>query len=52
MPKILERAVREIMKKGHNKSQAYAFATSALQKSGQLQKGSQKLTKKGKRKRV
>ena len=38
MPKILEQAVKKIMAKGKSKSQAYAIATSALQKSGKLKK--------------
>lgn len=37
------------MAKGKSKKAAYAIATSALQKSGNLKKGSNKPTKKGKR---
>ena len=47
MPKILEDAVRQIKKKGHSTSSAFAIATSALQKSGSLKKGHNVATKKG-----
>jgi len=47
MPKILERAVKQIQAQGHSKSSAYAIATAALQKSGSLKKGTQELTNKG-----
>jgi hypothetical protein len=49
MPAILERLVSQLMAKGKSKSSAYAIATSALQKSGNLKKGSQKATSKGAR---
>ena len=49
MPKILEKAVKEIEKTGKSKSRAYAIATSSLQKSGSLKKGTNKATAKGKR---
>ncbi len=49
MPAILERLVNQLKAKGKSKSSAYAIATSALQKSGKLKKGTQKLTTKGKR---
>ena len=47
MPKIFEDAVRQIKKKGHSTSSAFAIATSALQKSGSLKKGHNTPTKKG-----
>jgi len=47
MPKILERLVSQLQAKGKSKSSAYAIATSVLQKSGNLKKGSQKPTAKG-----
>ncbi|HEX6829053.1 MAG TPA: hypothetical protein VF104_08745 [Burkholderiales bacterium] len=47
MPKILERAVSQIQAKGADKSKAFAIATSSLQKSGVLKKGTQELTPKG-----
>ena len=47
MPRILDVAVKQIKKKGHSTSSAYAIATSALQKSGALKKGSNKATKLG-----
>lgn len=46
MPAKLERAVKKIMATGKSKSQAYAIATAALQKSGYLKKGTNKLAKK------
>ena len=47
MPQILERLVSQLMAKGKPKAQAYAIATSTLQKSGVLDKHGQ-LTAKGK----
>lgn len=47
MPAILERLVKQLQAKGKSKSSAFAIATSALQKSGNLKKGSQKPTSKG-----
>ena len=47
MPKILEEAVRQIKKKRHSVSSAYAIATAALQQSGSLKKGSNAPTAKG-----
>lgn len=47
MPKILERLVSQLQAKGMPKSQAYAVATSQLQKSGNLKRGSQEPTAKG-----
>jgi hypothetical protein len=49
MPAILERLVSQLKAKGHSEKSAYAIATSTLQKSGALKKGSQKLTPKGKK---
>ena len=46
MPKILEDRVQALMRKGMSKQRAFAIATSALQKEGKLQKGSQKLKRK------
>ena len=47
MPKILDAAVKQIKKKGHDTSSAYAIATSALQKAGELKKGHNTPTAKG-----
>lgn len=47
MPAILERLVKQLRAKGKSESSAYAIATSALQKSGNLKKGTQKATSKG-----
>ena len=47
MPKILERLVGQLEAKGKDKSSAFAIATSALQKSGNLKPGSQEPTAKG-----
>jgi len=49
MPAILERLVSQLRAKGKSKSSAFAIATSALQKSGNLKKGTQTATAKGKR---
>ena len=49
MPKILEDLRKKIEKKGNSKSSSYAIATSALQKQGKLKKGTQQVTRKGKR---
>jgi len=49
MPAILERLVKQLKAKGKSESAARAIAISALQKSGNLKKGSTKSTKKGKR---
>ena len=49
MPKILDRLVGQLQAKGKSKDAAYAIATSSLQKSGNLKKGSSKATAKGKR---
>ena len=47
MPKILDAAVKQIKKKGHSTSSAFAIATSALQKAGDLKAGHNTPTKKG-----
>lgn len=49
MPKILERLVSQLKAKGKSESSAYAIATAALQRSGNLKPGTQKATAKGKR---
>jgi hypothetical protein len=47
MPAILERLVSQLKAKGKSAKAAYAIATSALQKSGNLKKGTTKATAKG-----
>lgn len=47
MPKILERLVSQLEAKGKNKQAAFAIATSALQRSGNLKPGTQEATSKG-----
>jgi len=49
MPAILDRLVRQLKAKGKSSKAAYAIATSALQKSGNLKKGTTKATAKGKK---
>ena len=49
MPKILKRLVSQLKKKGKGEKAAYAIATASLQKSGNFKEGSNKLTKKGKK---
>jgi hypothetical protein len=49
MPAILERLVSQLRAKGKNKQSAFAIATSVLQKHGELKKGTQTATAKGKR---
>lgn len=49
MPKILDRLVSQLKAKGKSTQSAFAIATSVLQRSGNLKKGSQKATSKGKR---
>jgi len=49
MPAILERLVSQLRAKGKSKSSAFAIATAALQRSGNLKKGTNKATAKGKR---
>ena len=48
-PEILDRLVQQLMAKGMDKKQAFATATSQLQKNGVLKNGSQELTQKGKK---
>lgn len=43
MPKILDKYVEGIKKKGKSESSAYAIATSVLQKKGILKKGTRQL---------
>jgi hypothetical protein len=47
MPKILDRLVKQLQDKGMDKSKAFAIATSQLQKSGNLKKGTTEATAKG-----
>jgi hypothetical protein len=49
MPAILERLVSQLQAKGKSKSSAFAIATAALQRSGNLKPGTQQATQKGKR---
>lgn len=49
MPKILDRLVSQLKAKGKSDKAAHAIAVSALQKSGNLKKGSTKATAKGKK---
>lgn len=49
MPKILDRLVRQLKAKGKSNQAAHAIAVSALQRSGNLKKGSTKATAKGTR---
>lgn len=39
MPKVLERRVKALIRKGYPKSKAWPIATAALQKEGKLKKG-------------
>ena len=45
--KIQERLVNQLKAKGIGKKGSYAISTAALQKSGNLKKGTNKATKKG-----
>ena len=47
VPKILDKAVQKIERRGVPKSSAYPIAVSALQKAGDLRSGSLKATRKG-----
>ena len=47
MPKILDRTVAKIQKRGLPKGAAYGIAVSSLQKQGIFKKNSQELTEKG-----
>ena len=49
MPAILDRLVKQLKAKGKSESSAFAIATAALQKSGNLKPGTQEATAKGKR---
>lgn len=49
MPAILERLVSQLKAKGMPENKAYAVATSTLQKSGSLKKGTSDMTAKGKK---
>ena len=49
MPKIMDRLVSQLKKAGKSEKSAYAIATASLQKSGAMKKGSNKLTRKGKK---
>ena len=48
MPKLLHDLATKLQKQGYSESKAWAVATSALQKAGDIKKGSNKLTPKGK----
>jgi len=48
MPALLDRLVGQLQRKGHSKGSAYAIATAGLQKSGNLRKGTNTATVKGK----
>lgn len=52
MPKILDRLTRQLEAKGMGKSQAFAVATSQLQKHGVLKRGTQQLTEKGEKRQA
>jgi hypothetical protein len=47
VPRILDEAVKQLKAKGWPTSNAYAIATSTLQKSGSLKKGHNTPTKQG-----
>lgn len=47
MPKILDRLVSQLKSKGYSKSSAFAIATKALQKAGDLKPGTRIATSKG-----
>lgn len=47
MPAILTRLISQLQTKGYSKSSASAIATKALQRSGNLKKGTQQATSKG-----
>lgn len=49
MPKILDRLVSQLKSNGYSEKSAHAIATSQLQKSGNLKKGTNKATAKGKK---
>lgn len=47
MPAILERVVKQLKAKGKSTAQAFAIGTAAMQKAGNLKKGTQTATAKG-----
>tara|TARA_R110000822_G_scaffold175813_3_gene315482 strand:- start:223 stop:486 length:264 start_codon:yes stop_codon:yes gene_type:complete len=47
MPKILDRLTKQLKNKGYSKKSSFAIATSKLQKSGNLKKGTSEPTTKG-----
>jgi hypothetical protein len=47
MPAILDRLVSQLKAKGYKEDAAFAIATSSLQKSGNLKKGTREATHKG-----
>ena len=47
MPAILDRLVKQLKAKGYNESSAFAIATSSLQRTGRLKKGTNRATVKG-----
>jgi hypothetical protein len=49
MPKVLDKTVKALEKKGMGKSRAFAIATATQQKAGNLKPGTNKPTKKGRR---
>lgn len=49
MPPILTRLVKQLRAKGYSEGSAQAIATAGLQKSGNLKKGTRKVTPKGKK---
>lgn len=49
MPKILDKSVEAISKKGVPKAMAYGMAVASLQKAGILKEGTVELTEKGKK---
>lgn len=52
MPKILDRLVSQLQAKGMPKSNAFAVATSTLQKAGDLKAGTRTLTAKGEKRQA
>ena len=48
MPKKVHDLAKKLQKKGYSESKAWAVATSAMQKAGNMKPGSNKLTPKGK----
>lgn len=52
MPKLWDKLAKKLQAKGMDKNKSYAIATSALQKSGYMKKGTRELTKKGRNKKA